>query len=81
MDCIYLNLKKAFDKVPHRRLLWKLELHLMIKRNIEKWMEYYLKRKEMITVVKDGKIRVEGNEKWSTTGISFATNNVFSICK
>ena len=24
-DCIYLDLKKAFDKVLHRRLLWKLE--------------------------------------------------------
>ena len=24
-DCIYLHLKKPFDKIPHRRLLWKLE--------------------------------------------------------
>ena len=25
VDCIYSNFKKAFDKVPHKRLLWKLE--------------------------------------------------------
>ena len=24
-NCIYLDLKKAFDRVPYRRLLWKLE--------------------------------------------------------
>lgn len=24
-DGIYLNLKNAFDKVPHKRLLWKLK--------------------------------------------------------
>ena len=24
-NCIYLDLKKAFDKVPLRRLLWELE--------------------------------------------------------
>ena len=27
--------KKAFDKVPHRRLLWKDGTHLRIKRNIK----------------------------------------------
>ena len=24
VDCIYLDLKKTFNKVPHKRLLWKL---------------------------------------------------------
>ncbi len=25
VDILYLNSKKAFDKVPHERLIWKLE--------------------------------------------------------
>ena len=55
VDCIYLDLKKAFDKVPHRRLLWKLEHTGGFKGALKNWMEDYLKGREMRTVVKDEK--------------------------
>jgi hypothetical protein len=41
VDIIYLDFKKAFDKVPHQRLLLKLKSHGMgegIIRWIEKWL-------------------------------------------
>ena len=51
VDCIFLDLKKAFDKVPHMRLLWKLEHIGGLKGTIKNWME----GREMRTVVKDEK--------------------------
>ena len=53
VDCVYLDLKKAFDKVPHERLLWKLENMGGLSGNILKWMENYLRGREMRTIVKD----------------------------
>jgi len=41
VDVIYLDLKKAFDKVPHRRLILKLESH-GISGNVVRWIESWL---------------------------------------
>ena len=38
-DYIYLDFKKAIDKVLHRRLLWKLEHIGGLKRTLKNWME------------------------------------------
>ena len=54
-DCIYLDLKKVFDKVPHKRLLWKLENIEGLKGNILNWIEDYLGGKEMRTVIRNTK--------------------------
>ena len=52
-DGIYLDLKKAFDKVPHRRLLWKLEKMGGVRGKLLKWMEDFLVGREMRTVIRD----------------------------
>lgn len=52
MDGVYLGLKKAFDKVSYRRLLWKLEsIGGLI--GLLRWMEDFLKNKEMKTIISD----------------------------
>ena len=51
-DCIYLDLEKAFDKVPHKRLLWKLENIGGLKGNLLNWMRDFLSSREMRTVIK-----------------------------
>ena len=41
VHCIFLDLAKAFDSVPHSRLLLKLEC-LGIKGDLLRWLEYFL---------------------------------------
>ncbi len=40
-DCVDLDLKKALDKVPHRKLLWKLENTGGLKGRTKEWMRCY----------------------------------------
>ena len=53
LDVIYLDFSKAFDKVPHKRLLHKIEFH-GISGNVAAWIgEWLCDRKQQ--VVLDGK--------------------------
>ena len=49
-DKIYLDFQKAFDKVPHKRLLIKLKAH-GIQGNILKWVENWLKNRKQRVVI------------------------------
>ena len=61
MDAIYLDFEKAFDTVPHRRLLGKLESY-GIKGEILKWVEEYLNNRTQIVSV-NGEYSETGNIK------------------
>ena len=52
-DSIYLDLKKAFDKVPHKRLLWKIKNCGGIGGRLLNWMGDYLSEREMRTVIRN----------------------------
>ncbi len=52
VDCVYLDFKKAFDKVPHDRLLWKLKDIGRVGDKLYKWMENYLRERKMQTMVR-----------------------------
>ena len=50
MDIIYLDFQKAFDKVPHKRLLHKLTAH-GIRGELLLWMENWLSgQKQRVTL-------------------------------
>ena len=63
-DCIYLDYKKAFDSVPHVRLLKNIEA-FGIKGNVLKWIESFLSNRRQ-------RVRVDGSlSEWEpvTSGI------------
>ena len=41
IDCVYFDFKKAFDKVPHQRLIYKAEQY-GIKGDIINWIKSFL---------------------------------------
>ena len=50
MHCLLLNFAKAFDSVPHERLLLKMNL-LGMYRNLLSWMRYFLTRRQQRVVI------------------------------
>lgn len=49
-DCIYSDLKKTFDKAPHKKPIWKMESTGVLRGRIKEWMKAYLGGKEIRTV-------------------------------
>ena len=54
LDCIYLDFSKAFDKVPHKRLILKIESY-GIGGNLLKWLSQFLDNRIQQVVIKDTK--------------------------
>ena len=50
VDIIYLDFQKAFDKVPHQRLILKLKSHGM-GNSIINWIEQWLTDRRQMVVV------------------------------
>ena len=59
VDIIYLDFKKAFDKLPHQRLLLKLKAHGIgngMINWIEKWLTGIDRRQRVVPGVVDGEV-------------------------
>ena len=55
VDIIYLDFQKAFDKVPHQRLILKLKSH-GIGISIINWIEQWLTDRRQRVVVDHGEV-------------------------
>jgi hypothetical protein len=52
IDSVYMNFMKAFDKVPHRRLLHKMHRY-KISEKVIKWVESFLSNRVQKVIVND----------------------------
>ena len=50
VDVIYMDLKKAFDTVPHKRLLYKMEYY-GITGNLLRWIAGFLSNRRQCVVL------------------------------
>ena len=53
VDAVYLDFKKAFDRILHKKPLWKLKHIGGLRGKVLEWMQDYLKNREMRTVIRE----------------------------
>ena len=66
VDVIYFDFAKAFDTVPHRRLLKKLEEY-GVKNEVLLWVESFLKDRHQLVKVHGAKSEKKESIEWCTT--------------
>ena len=64
IDCLYLDFAKAFDKVPHVRLVRKIEAH-GIKGDLLKWLHDFLDNRSQHVVINN----ISSNSRKVSSGI------------
>ena len=79
VDIIYKDFQKAFDKVPHQRLLLKLKAHGIGDDKID-WIEQWLTGRIQRVVI-DGEVcfKLEISFEWGTARISIRTIIILNI--
>ena len=67
LDIVFLDYRKAFDSVPHKRLIEKLKT-FGIKGQLLNWIEDFLRARTMkVTIRGAAEFYVEGGVKWRAT--------------
>ena len=75
VDIIYLDFKKAFDKVPHKRLLKKLWGY-GIRGKVHSWIKEFLKKQVTESIDKWEMLLLSQSNKWNSTGKCVGPNIV-----
>ena len=78
IDVVYTDLEKAFDKVPHKRLISKMYSY-KINPKVIKWIEAFLTNRRQRVRINGFFFLMEGSFKWNTTGINFRSSIVYNL--
>ena len=79
MDVVYLDFQKAFDKVPHQRLLIKLKVWYRGK--YDQLDTSMVDRQKIESNSRGGDIKLETSFEWSTAGVSVGIHIIVDIYK
>ena len=71
LDALYLDYRKAFDTVPHCRLIKKLEAY-GIQGKVSRWLEDFLNNSVVL---------INTKSEWGPTGISHWPVTLHPICQ
>ena len=77
VDIILLDFAKAFDKVPHTRLLHKLD-HYGVRGNVKQWIESFLSHREQRVIL--DRVRFESAEVLSGVPQGTAVGPLLFLC-
>ena len=79
IDILYLDFQKAFDKVPHKRLMAKVR-SLGITGEVGDWIEDWLSNRKQ-SCYKWVILRLAGSHKWCAPGISARSTAFYNLHK
>ena len=79
-DIVYLDFSKAFDSVPHKRLIYKLKL-AGIRGKVLRWVECFLSNRRQRVILRNGCSHWEKSDQWCTSGINSRPPPVLNICE
>ena len=80
LDVVYLDIKKAFDRILHKGVLWKLK-HKWAERESIRIDARLFERQRNENCNQGNYYKLEECNKRSTAGVSISTHNVPNICK
>ena len=79
VDVVYLDYKKAFDSIPHERLLVKLHAY-GIRGNLLQWIKSFLTNRKPRVVINGKKLKFSTCHKLYSAGQRVRTDPVLDLC-